>query len=940
VRLRAANILEIGLLILVIVSCKLSAQSYQHFNFTKADGLPSNYVYGAIQDEEGYIYVYTENGIAKYDGYKWHQFNAKDGLPGTDVHTMMQDKYGILHGMCYNGKSFRIIGDSILTNSFDAVALGAYKGEALYSLSTKKSYQVSKSGIAKEIDISSKYHPGHELLVSKNHLIYGSFFYIIEKGITGYYKKNKIYLHHYESDTNKELLTSKGEYFDGHFVNRFYKDQYVMSLESGAILLDTALNILDTITFANQQIYQDYIILTTFKDRDDNLWIGTKNKGLLYIPASYRQISTLGETDEDYVLSILKIGNNEFLFTTDKGKFFYHNDNQIVLLMDYGVRLSQLSKFTDGTVLVTHSNSHDLWNFDGHPIIEDRFKILFKSTSFYTQQDTVSHQVCKELDYDKSKNLYFSNSKYHTYKSMGNHIGVFTTIETDTVFKFQAKTMLGEVYWRYDNGLLFYDLDKGMIQYPLNLKGISDAFSTDNNTYIISTNYNGLYTWSRSNQELTKISDLEGIHKIIPSNGLVYICTQDEVYQYIKNDRLKPVIVKEDGLPISKINDLIYSNGSYFIGTDVGLVKLDSTDLKRQKEISPPITKFSFLIDSTLHHGHDAVFDNSQNDVLFEYTLTHYHSQDNINYRYRLLPIEQKWKTTMANELNYVNLQPDTYHFEIYGENSYGQESLIGSQVFTIKNAWYKTWWASLLSLLVIGYLFYKFIDLRQKKYEQELTKELEIKQQMASLKLSALKSQMNPHFIFNALGSIQYYIQKNEQNLADEYLGQFATLIRMYLDASKEDTISLSNEIELLQHYIELEQMRFEGLFTYEFEIQLDMDLNKQIPTMLLQPIIENAINHGLRMREDGQGKLILSLGTTHNGIYARITDNGIGMEAAKSIKTHKHKSHSSNILNEKISTLKEQGLFDITVSYRDAFTKESIYPGTQVELKIKTVE
>jgi len=133
---------------------------------------------------------------------------------------------------------------------------------------------------------------------------------------------------------------------------------------------------------------------------------------------------------------------------------------------------------------------------------------------------------------------------------------------------------------------------------------------------------------------------------------------------------------------------------------------------------------------------------------------------------------------------------------------------------------------------------------------------------------------------------------------------------------------------------------MRFEGLFTYEFEIQLDMDLNKQIPTMLLQPIIENAINHGLRMREDGQGKLILSLGTTHNGIYARITDNGIGMEAAKSIKTHKHKSHSSNILNEKISTLKEQGLFDITVSYRDAFTKESIYPGTQVELKIKTVE
>ncbi len=927
-------------LMLILVSSSLSAQSYQHFNFTKADGLPSDYVYGVIQDEKGYIYAYTENGIARFDGYEWYQFNAKDGLPGIDVHTMMKDKHGVLHGMCYNGKSFRIIGDSISSNSFDCISIVSYHGEALYRLSTNKSYQVSKSGVVNDIDISSKYHSGQELFASNNQLGFGSYFYLIEKGITGYYKKNKIYLHHHDSDNDKVILTSNRDHFKGHLINRFYKDQYVISDESGAIFLDTTLNILDTITYANQQFYQDYIILTTFKDRDDNLWVGTKNKGLLYIPASYRMISTLGDTEEDYIQLILKIGNDGILFNTDKGKLLYHQDNQTQLLKDYGTKLHQISKFHDDKVLVTNSNFHDLWSFNDYPTIEDRFNLSIVSTSDYKQQDTVIYRVSKELDYDKDKNIYFANNKFSLSKSNGGFKDGFDEIDSLNTYKFQAKTLLGEVYWRYDNGLLFYDLDMGIIQYPLKLKGISDAFSADNNNYLISTNHDGLYTWSRSNQDLRKISDLDGIRKIIPSNGLVYICTQDEVYQYSENERLKPIITIEDGLPISKINDLVNSNGSYYIGTDAGLVKLDSVDLNQMKLVSPPITNFSFRVNSTLHPGQDEVFEYSQNDVLFEYALTHYPSQDNIKYRYRLHPIERKWKATTATELNYVNLQPGSYQFEIYGQNSYGQENLIGSQSFTIKNAWYKTWWFRLLVLLILGYLFYYFMHSRQKINEEKLRKELEVKQQMASLKLSALKSQMNPHFIFNALGSIQYYIQKNEQDLADEYLGQFATLMRMYLDASKEDTISLSNEIELLQHYMELEQMRFEGLFTYDFDIQLDMNLNKQIPTMLLQPIIENAINHGLRRRDDGQGQLTIAISQSHNVIHAVITDNGIGMEAAKLNRTQKHKSHSSDILNEKISTLKEQGLFDISISYKNAHNVNKDFPGTQVTLTIEAME
>lgn len=388
------------------------------------------------------------------------------------------------------------------------------------------------------------------------------------------------------------------------------------------------------------------------------------------------------------------------------------------------------------------------------------------------------------------------------------------------------------------------------------------------------------------------------------------------------------------------LNDIVYTCGNYLLATDDGLIKIDTSGLEKGNVEMSPISSFTFTVDSIEYLEQNISFKHSQKDINFSYSLSHYPSQAKIKYRYRLLPIEENWKTTKTTNLNYVNLQPNDYRFEIYGTNIYGQESLVGAQSFSIKQAWYHTWLFRILTVAFLGYFLYRLVRSRQITQEINLTKEMALKQQMASIKLSALKSQMNPHFIFNALGSIQYYIQKNEQDLADEYLGQFATLMRMYLDASKEDTISLADEIELLQHYIELEQMRFEDLFTYEFEIDNNCNLNTQIPTMLLQPIIENAINHGLRMRIDGNGKLIVNIQIQNKIISATVTDNGIGIDTAEKQRTQNHKSQSSNILNEKIIILKEQGLFQISAKYQNSQSNNKTYPGTQVILTIEAMK
>jgi len=322
-----------------------------------------------------------------------------------------------------------------------------------------------------------------------------------------------------------------------------------------------------------------------------------------------------------------------------------------------------------------------------------------------------------------------------------------------------------------------------------------------------------------------------------------------------------------------------------------------------------------------------------------DYQLTHYPSGEDITYQYQLHPIEEHPKETRATSISYLDLAPDSYTFKVSATDVYGQIHQFPDSHFTIRSAWYQLWWVWLLTLGLIGIICYKLFDRYQRRTEQQFVEINENEKRMSNLKLTALQSQMNPHFVFNALGSIQYYIQKNEAELADEYLGQFAILMRMYLDASKSQTITLSEELELLQHYINLEQMRFEELFVYEFDIAEDVDTSVSIPTMILQPIVENAINHGLRLRDDGKGKLVIKVWIRKSILHFSISDNGIGVENAKIYRKANHKSQAVNILSEKIEVLQNLGLYNLDVKY-SVLSSNVNFPGTKVVVALEEME
>jgi LytS/YehU family sensor histidine kinase len=205
-------------------------------------------------------------------------------------------------------------------------------------------------------------------------------------------------------------------------------------------------------------------------------------------------------------------------------------------------------------------------------------------------------------------------------------------------------------------------------------------------------------------------------------------------------------------------------------------------------------------------------------------------------------------------------------------------------------------------------------------------------------LALKSLRSQMNPHFIFNALNSVNSFIAQNDERTANRYLTDFSTLMRNVLNNSEQDFIPLDKEIELLHLYLQLEHSRFQDKFDYKIDIDDKIPISQfQIPPMLLQPYVENAVWHGLRYKKE-KGKLHIKFQQKDaESISITITDNGIGRKKSKELKTQNQKKQQSkgmNNIKKRIQILNEMYSNKVDVSINDLYEDGS---GTKVVLTLK---
>ncbi|MBE9480960.1 MAG: histidine kinase, partial [Bacteroidetes bacterium] len=215
----------------------------------------------------------------------------------------------------------------------------------------------------------------------------------------------------------------------------------------------------------------------------------------------------------------------------------------------------------------------------------------------------------------------------------------------------------------------------------------------------------------------------------------------------------------------------------------------------------------------------------------------------------------------------------------------------------------------------------------------------LRIEQEKTNLQQKLLRSQMNPHFIFNSLSSIQGFIMEKHPRTASRYLSRFATLVRNILDSSAEELVPLDKEISTIENYLELQKVRYEGKFEYVIEVDETLETETiSIPPMLAQPFIENSIEHGFKYK-DGKGNIKVRFGLNGNLIRFEVIDDGIGREKAIEILLKQNKDHRSmatDITRERLAILNKKLKKKITLEIIDLKNKAGLGTGTKVVFEI----
>ncbi|HOY20035.1 MAG TPA: histidine kinase, partial [Haliscomenobacter sp.] len=320
----------------------------------------------------------------------------------------------------------------------------------------------------------------------------------------------------------------------------------------------------------------------------------------------------------------------------------------------------------------------------------------------------------------------------------------------------------------------------------------------------------------------------------------------------------------------------------------------------------------------------------SYRENFFALTFSALNFERNTLYRYQLEGVDPDWVyAAKRNVVYYTDLSPGTYTFRIRASvGIYTDDDSETTLQIVITPPYWQTWWfRSLLLLVVLGSAFWLHQNRLQRiRYESELKEKeaalkqkeaeaaklrAEFQQKIAETELSALRAQMNPHFIFNGLNSLNLYILENKADLASDYLQRFSRLIRLVLENSRLERIPLRDELEALRLYMEIEVMRFKEKLTFFINITDDIDPETlTIPPLLLQPFVENAIWHGLMHKIEG-GTIWLKISQPTEGVlHAEIMDNGIGRAAAAQLKSKsatRQKSFGMKVTSERIAAINQ---------------------------------
>ena len=432
-------------------------------------------------------------------------------------------------------------------------------------------------------------------------------------------------------------------------------------------------------------------------------------------------------------------------------------------------------------------------------------------------------------------------------------------------------------------------------------------------------------------------------------NGNLWISTNKGISMFNPASRQFRNFGKTEGMLIEEFDlDAYYlaPDGEMFFGGVGGMVRFYPDSVEKYSTVRNGgkllVTDFKVsgiprYFEKPIYELETVKLDPGENNFQLTFSRLDFKNSEKIKYRYRLLGNNDLWTDTdyRQRNINYSNLIPGSYKLEIEATNSFGDWDSAMSLLLIISPFYFQTWWFKVLLILALAFVFVAGVII----YNRQIG--LKAKQMQNQLKLESLRGQMNPHFIFNALNSVNYFISNNDKISANSYISDFSRLIRSILNNLSHDFIPFEKELESIRDYLHLEHLRFSDKFNYEINIEIENQGQISVFPGLVQPIIENAIWHGVRGLEERTGLIKVSFKTVDGQkIKCIVEDDGIGRkqaEISKNILPGK-KSHGIGIVSERLKIISEIRKIQYKLTFED-ISPNLQEPGTRatIDLPIK---
>ncbi len=937
----------------------LSSQDiYNVQNFTTRDGLIQSQVRSILEDSRGYLWFGTHRGASRFDGSLFTNYEP-DVLGGSFVAAMRESKrdnriwFATDQGVSYyEHNHFR--GEyqdslqkvlSIQEDKQGHVWFGTlHRGLTVYhpqlsgpesSRYRNKPFKWDGPAPKRTVHALLEDHTGKMWLGRDEGLYYQDTDGIIKKAFADIlpetlevYSLFEDHDHRLWLGTDQGAFVKKGDSFHRFTMKDGLPDATVFCIVEDAdqvIWLGTRKGLVRVVadevssfsTAGANSLPGTYSVRSAIMDREGNLWFGTEGFGVFKVTRSLFMVFGLTQG--------LSSNLTKSFLEDDRGRIWISTYDQGINVLE-GENIVEIYRKSDGLAgedigYSYRAQNGDFWFTSYTQGVSHFHRGRFEA---YTVEEglPINRTFC--IGEDGQNRIWIGTDFGIAIWEDGeivHHFTVDSGLIDNTIYAIK-KDNKGAIWIGTPNGVSIYR-DGKFENFPDLGKYILAFYEDRQDRMWLATN-KGLVVSEADSFRTIRLGALSR------TNNVVALASDDSTYLWIgtdggvfrlnmlsyENDSLQlSHFTRTDGLPNLEANaNALFadSKGNVWIGTTEGAARTRLQVRKNSSRVRPRtnIVEVGTSIGqdwSELGFGTDALsglpvgldVPYQRNRMSFSFNGISLSDPNSVRYRYKLEGYDADWsEPTHTTNASYNKLSQGSYTFLVKSANELDDWDTEASQFsFSIKPAFYQTVWFRIsvfVAIFLLIYTSFKIISEQNKRKREE--EQMKFKAEKLALEHQALYAMMNPHFTFNALQSIQYFIHRQDKAAASKFLSQFAKLVRKNLESTRSDFISLEEEVSRLDLYLSLEKMRFKDKFDYEVIVDPEVEIHDtMLPPMVFQPYVENSIKHGINPLPEG-GKIIVSIRKRdEDHLLVSIRDNGIGIEASKAKRANRPQDHVS---------------------------------------------